>query len=252
VTVPAGLRFVSLADRPDLRGPMGDHNVAVWPAFMLEDPIADRNWHHLFEDWAAFQGCLLDADDALVAAFNSTPLRWDGSDDDLPAGWDDQFERAVTDLAAGRAPNTLGAIQIVVAPAHQGRGLAVATLAEMRAVGRRHGLGHLIACVRPTDKARYPLLSIEDYAAWRRADGLPADPWIRIHVRAGGRITRPSPQSMTIRGSVEDWRSWTGLDFPVSGPYVVEGGAATLEIDLAVDRGTYHDPNVWIVHDLAT
>ncbi len=250
--MPAGHRFVSLADRPELRGPMGDHNVAVWPAFMLEDPVADRNWDRLFEAWPAFQACLLGPDDAIVAAFNATPLVWDGTEAGLPAGWDDQFERAVADLTARRDPTTLGAIQIVVAPGHQGRGLAGATLDEMRATGRRHGLTALIACVRPTDKARYPLMPIEDYAAWRRSDGLPADPWIRIHVRAGGRIVRSSPRSMTITGSLDEWRSWTGLDFPVSGAYVVEGGASTVEIDVAADSGTYHDPNVWIVHDLTT
>lgn len=250
MSLPAGHRFVSLAEDPALRRPMGEHNVAVWPDFMLEDPVADRNWDHLFADWPDFQGCLVDRAGAVIAAFNSAPLRWDGSDDGLPEGWDDQFQRAADDLAAGREPNTLGALQIVVAPKHQGRGLAGLTLAEMRETGRRHGFVALIACVRPTGKPRYPLMSIDDYAAWRRADGLPADPWMRIHVRLGGRVVRPSPRSMSISGPIDQWRRWTGLDFPVSGPYVVEGGAATVAIDLEADRGTYHDPNVWIVHDL--
>jgi GNAT superfamily N-acetyltransferase len=248
-SLPPGHRFVTLAEQPTLRAAMGDHNVAVWPEFMLKDPVAARDWDHLFDDWPAFQACLLDPDGALVAAYNSAPIYWDGTDDGLPTGWDDQFERSVADLAAGRAPNTLGAIQIVVAPGHQGRGLAGRTLEEMRATGRRYGLGSLIACVRPTDKARYPLMSIDDYTSWRRADGLPADPWVRIHVRAGGRIVRPSPSSMTITGTIDQWRSWTGLGFPVSGPYLVPFATNPVEVDLAADLGTYHDANIWIVHD---
>ena len=33
--LPAGTRLVSLAERPDLVRPVGVHNGAVWPAFML-------------------------------------------------------------------------------------------------------------------------------------------------------------------------------------------------------------------------
>ena len=60
----------------------------------------------------------------------------------------------------------------------------------MRANARLHGLRRLIACVRPTLKDRYPLVPIERYLEWRRDDGLPFDPWIRLHVRLGGRIAR--------------------------------------------------------------
>lgn len=55
---------------------------------------------------------------------------------------------------------------------------------------------------------------------------------------------------MTIAGSIAEWEAWTCLSFPTSGPYVVEGALAPVEIDLAADRGVYHDPNIWVVHDL--
>jgi hypothetical protein len=95
------------------------------------------------------------------------------------------------------------------------------------------------------------LTSIERYAAWTRDDGLPFDPWIRLHVRLGGRIVRASPQSMTMRGSVGDWEAWTGLAFPESGDYVVPGATGPVAIDRNRDEGIYFDQNVWIVHDLA-
>lgn len=249
--LPPGTRLVSIAERPELRSSMGDHNVAVWPAFMLESEVANRLWGLLFERWPEYQLVLLDADDAVLAAYNAAPLAWDRTDAGLPAGWDDQFERSAADLAAGVAPTALGALQIVVAPDRQGGGLAGVMLSAMRANARAEGLAAVIACVRPTWKPRYPLTPIDRYAAWTRDDGLPFDPWIRIHVRAGGRIGASSPRSMTITGTVADWESWTGMAFPESGTYVIPGGCEPLSIDREADLGTYHDSNVWIVHDLA-
>src|SRR4029453_12275874 len=86
----------------------------------------------------------------------------------------------------------------------------------MRAAARDAGYRAVIACVRPTDKERYPLTSIESYARWTRAHGLPFDPWIRLHARLGGRIVRAAPEAMVVRGSVADWESWTGMAFPES------------------------------------
>lgn len=249
--LPPGTRLVSIAERPELRGPMGDHNVAAWPAFMLESEVAGRLWDLLFERWASFQMVLLDADDSILAAHNSAPLAWDGTDAGLPAGWDDQFERSATGLDAGVAPTALGALQIVVDRERRGSGLAGVMLDAMRANARAHGLAAVIACVRPTWKPRYALTPIERYATWTRDDGLPFDPWIRIHVRAGGRIGPPSPHSMTITGSVDDWQRWTGMAFPEPGPYVVPGACEPVMIDRSADLGTYHDSNVWIVHDLS-
>lgn len=247
-----GLSLVSLAERPDLRETLGDHQVqdGVWPPFMLEDPVADRLWHHLSEDFAAFQLALLDGEGRIVDGANASPLAWNGTDDDLPVGWDDQFERSVEGLLAGTPPNTVGAIQIVVDPGHRGGGLSARMLDGMRHTTREHGYRAVIACVRPTLKGAYPLTPIERYAGWKRGDGLPFDPWIRVHVRAGGRIAHVSPRSMVITGTIAEWEDWAGMAFPESGPYVVPGALMPVEIDHPADIGTYHDPNVWIVHEL--
>ena len=123
-------------------------------------------------------------------------------------------------------------------------------LGAMRAIATLHGLRALIACVRPTHKSEHPWVSIGEYARWTREDGLPTDPWIRLHVRLGGRISRPEPASMRMEGTVAEWREWTGLDLPESGEYVPEGAAAPVTIDLVADRGVYLDPNVWVIHEV--
>ncbi len=250
LVVPAGYRLVRVADEPELWRPANIMCSAAWPEFMLQDAVADGCWGRLFDDWPTFQLVLVDEAGNVAAASQAAPLRWDGTDEGLPDGWGAQFERSVADLEAGRAPDTLGAIQINVAAGRRGRGLSVLMLEAMRLTALEAGLKALIACVRPTEKSRYPLLPIETYAAWRRSDGLPFDPWLRVHVRAGGRLVRASPASMTMEGSVAEWQAWTGLTFPTSGPYVVEGALSPVEIDLVTDRGLYLDPNVWIVHDL--
>jgi hypothetical protein len=104
----------------------------------------------------------------------------------------------------------------------------------MVTAARRAGLGPLIAPVRPSWKDRYPLIPIAAYAAWQRGDGLPFDPWMRVHARLGAGVLRPEPQSMQITAPVADWQEWTGLLLPWPGQYVFPGGLAPL----TVARGT--------------
>ena len=251
LTIPDGYSIVSLAERPDLIDPTDHFNGSVWPAYMLGTPIANGLFGRCFQDWPQVNFVLVDADGALAATNNAMPLVWDGTDAGLPSGWEDQVIRSVADTDSGRRPNTLGAMQIVVRPELQGAGLSGTMLGAMRAAAMATGYRAVIACVRPTLKATYPLTPIERYATWTRAEGLPFDPWIRLHVRLGGRIVHASPESMTLRGSVADWETWTGLSFPESGRYIVPFATQPIEIDREGDRGTYHDQNVWVVHDLA-
>ncbi|MBA2382087.1 MAG: GNAT family N-acetyltransferase [Chloroflexi bacterium] len=248
--LPNGYVLVTYRERPDLESAIADHNVGIWQPFMLEDEVANRHFGTAFERWPEFQMILLDAAGAIVAVANSMPLWWDGTDARLPDGWDQQVLRSAADIVAGRAPNTLGAMLIVVTPGLRGSGIAGTMLEAFRAAARNAGYGAVIACVRPTEKERYPLTPIERYATWTRPDGLPFDPWIRLHVRLGGRIVRAAPHSMTIRGTVAEWEEWTGLSFPDSGEYVLPTATSPMTMDRDRDEGVYFDQNVWVVHDL--
>jgi hypothetical protein len=66
----------------------------------------------------------------------------------------------------------------------------------------------------------------------------------------GATIAAPIAQSMRITGSVADWESWTGMEFPESGEYVFPEGLSTLSIDRHGNVGSYWEPNVWVVHTL--
>jgi GNAT superfamily N-acetyltransferase len=248
--LPEGHTLISFPERPDLVRPALRFNTTVWPVFMLQDPVTDPLWDLLHGAFAEFQLTLLDPDGEIAATTNSAPLAWDGTDAGLPDGWDAQLIKSAADLEAGSAVNTLGALQIVVDPRRRGSGFAGLMLQAMRANAVAHGYRAVIACVRPTDKHLYPLVPIERYAFWTRPDGEPFDAWIRLHIRLGGRIVRGSPRSMTIPGTVAEWEAWTGMSFPDTGRYVVPLAIDTVDIDREADTGIYHDPNVWIVHDL--
>jgi GNAT superfamily N-acetyltransferase len=248
--VPAGYSIASYDERPDLDDAIDELIAATWPRFMTEDEVANAHFGRAYSDWPQYQFLLVDAGGALAAVGNAMPLDWDGTDAGLPAGWREQVLRSVADLDEGRPVDTLGAMQIAVRADLRRAGLSGTMVQAFRAAARAAGYRAVIACVRPTDKHRYPLAPIESYARWTREDGLPFDPWIRLHARLGGRIVRASPEAMTMRGSVADWESWTGMAFPESGRYVVPAATQPVVIDRERDEGVYHDQNVWMVHNL--
>lgn len=240
------LRFFTFDERPELerrKGPL----LEAWPAFMFEDPVAGERWHLLYERFGGFQYFLVDEEvDELVAEVNSLPVRVDLAA--LPdRGWDEVMTRG-TD--AVDPPNVVTALQVMIAPGRQGQGLSNLCLETMRANAVDRGFADLVAPVRPSWKARYPLVPIDRYVTWTTDEGLPLDPWLRGHVRLGATIVRPCRESMTIRGSVADWESWTGMAFPETGDYVVAGALEVVSIDREADTGLYVEPNVWVLHRL--
>nr|WP_329191543.1 hypothetical protein [Streptomyces sp. NBC_01435] len=73
-------------------------------------------------------------------------------------------------------------------------------------------------------------------------------PWVRVHVRAGGTIEKVTPASMTVSGSLAQWRQWTGLPFDRDGYVDVPGALAPVHCDTVHDHAVYVEPNVWIRH----
>ena len=87
-----------------------------------------------------------------------------------------------------------------------------------------------------------------DYVARTRADGLPHDSWLRAHVRAGARIVGVAPHSMTVAGTIAEWRGWTGVEFAQSGDIVVPGALSPIHVSLEHDHAVYVEPNLWVHH----
>jgi hypothetical protein len=236
------------SERPDL-WERGIPSEAVWPEYNLHGDVLNRWWGRLDDELPDYQFVLYDeALDEVVAEGHTGPLWWDGSDAALPDGIDAAIEQVFTRVRAGEPVNTLCALAAESPRDGRARGLAQQLLTAMRVIGQRQGLTHMVAPVRPSWKERYPLAPIDRYVRWRRADGQLLDPWMRVHERLGARVATPLPRSLRITGTVDEWETWTGMSFPETGEYVFPEGLALLHIDTAEDRGSYWEPNVWIVH----
>jgi hypothetical protein len=247
-TVSDPYRIVRLADRPELLERVQDLLPTRWPVFMLTaHPGHDVDLTALLLSAPEHQIMLLDERDTLCGAGLSIPLLWDGSLADLPAGWDDAVTRSATLVGRKLRPNTICALSITLASGLGGLDLGARMVSDLARAAYDAGATSLIAPVRPTLKARYPLVSMERYLSWRR-DGELFDPWLRLHLRLGAKVLALSPTSMTLTGTIEEWEGWLDMKLPDEGEFVIPGGLVPLLVDTQTGTATYREPNVWVQH----
>ena len=237
------LELVTLRVRPDLRPQLFAGALeSLWPEFMQRDPTAML----YFAD--AHLDCYLDtafaiidpvAPDAAVGRAFAVPFVFEDLPDrtELPdAGWDGVIRWAHRDRTLGRTANALSALEITLLPERRGQGASRVILDAMRDHARSLGYRHMFAPVRPTAKHLEPFTPIGDYVRRRTVEGLPTDPWLRVHVRAGGDIVKVAPASMVIAGSIAEWsRSRAGARVAGAGP---RGLCRTQRLGSSLDRLT--------------
>ncbi|HEX6440840.1 MAG TPA: hypothetical protein VF007_01550 [Stellaceae bacterium] len=245
-----------MSERPELRGQaFSAEFAAAVPEFMRHDPAAA-----LYYADAALDRYL---DFVLVATDREAPGRAIARAVSVPFafgepavgraelpddGWDAVIRWAHADWLAGRAPNAVSALEIMVLAPYRGRGVSQFMLRAMRDNAGRLGFAHLYAPVRPTEKHLHPRVPFAEYAALKRADGLPQDSWIRAHVRLGAEIVKVAPTSMAIAGTLAEWASWTGMQFDESGEAIVPGALSPIHVSREQDHAVYIEPNLWMHH----
>ena len=250
--------LVSAEERPDLIPAFDELGSAVWPKFIGGDAAVVKYWGSLFSEALRRHQFLAlgvdsDGNEQVLATSNSIPFRWPNPDDDasLPdEGWDAVLADGVEAIRSRQRSNALSALAIVVSPARRGSDLAERLIANMKTSARQNGFDALFAPVRPTKRPAYPLTSFADYMGWTTADAAPFDPWVRKHWQLGARIAKIAPRSMRVEAPLAQWTEWSGLRFPLSGPYHVEGGLAPLMADCESGLGLYEEPNIWMRHQL--
>jgi hypothetical protein len=245
-------KIFTLRERPDLEDEFERLSDASWPRFLRQhDSLGyGQYWPLLFTTWAGWQLLIVDELGPTIAVTHAVPLVWNGTVEDLPSSIADILRRAKADHESGRAPNALCALAAMVDARFRGKGMSPVAVRAMVDLARTHALRALIAPVRPADKSAYPLAPIERYARWTNEDGLPLDPWIRVHARLGAEILGVVPRSLVIVGTVPDWERWTEMRFPDSGSYIVPGALQPVVVDRQADEGRYEDPNVWMKHTI--
>jgi GNAT superfamily N-acetyltransferase len=240
-----------LDQRPDLIGRVYEVD-ATWPVFMSKDPVANALYWQVAAAFPHLCAVATDEHDKVVAAGRAVPfalgapgrgtLPDGGLDRVMIWAFDDRFDDV--------RPDTACAVEIAIGRDRQGTGLSHRMLAAMRDAVRAAGLTTLVAPVRPNAKHHQPRLPMAEYIAMLRDDGLPEDPWLRVHVRAGGRILRVAPTSMVMVGSLAQWRAWTGLPFDRTGDVIVPLALVPVHCDVEHDHAVYVEPNVWVEHKL--
>ena len=244
--------IATVAQRPDLARLLDDFN--VWPTFMRQDPIGSLYYDDPVTAYPEFVLAAVDRaePDRLVAKGYSVPFTWDEDPaTTLPEdGWDGVIIEATLDRLAGRRGNLVSALEISIRPDVRGQGISGSMVSAMCENARALGFDSLVAPVRANGKHLHPEMSIEDYAALTRDDGLPVDPWLRVHVRAGGTVVGVAARAMAMAGSLAEWRGWTGLPFDASGPVVVPAALVPVLCDVEQGYAAYVEPGIWVHHRL--
>jgi GNAT superfamily N-acetyltransferase len=246
------LVVASIAERPDLT-PMLDRFPDAWPEFMYHDPISSLYYDFVVSDYPEY--CLVAVDPVTgepVAKACTVPFsRPGGAGADLPPdGYDAAILSSARDRLAGRTGNLIAAIEVAVRPERRGAGVSATMVAAVRRNAQRLGHSDLLVPVRPNAKHEHPDVPMAEYVRWARPDGLPADPWLRVHARAGGRMVGIAARSMVITGTLAEWRTWTGLPFDAPGPVRVPGALVPVHCDVEAGVAVYVEPNVWVRHKL--
>lgn len=236
----------SLAQRPDLLDAF-NRLENTWPEFMRQDPIGNIYYRQdVLVQFADYVLIAHTSTDEIVGKAHSIPICLDG--DQLPSdGWNGAIRRGIETKLTGVEPNALAALEIFVRSDKQCLGLSATILTALREHAKSLGFAEVVVPVRPNgkDDIHEPM---DTYAFRTRDDGLPVDPWLRTHVRAGGRIDGVAPRSMVIPGTLDEWRAWTGLPMDVSGAIDVPHALAPVLCDVEHNTAVYIESNVWVRH----
>ncbi|RFU86640.1 N-acetyltransferase [Streptomyces triticagri] len=245
------LKITTLAERPELLAPLFRMEES-WPEFIGNDPVASSMIGRIIKELPEHVLIATDEQGALAARAYTVPfaLHVRGRGELPDGGWDQVILWAFSDLWYRRKPDTMTALEITVAKDFLGQGMSGLMLAAICDRSRARGFAEVVVPVRPSAKHLEPATQMDTYVRRERDDGLPVDPWLRVHVRAGGIIEKVAHASMTVSGSMAQWREWTGLPFDTEGTVEVPGALVPVHCEPERGYAVYVEPNVWVRHVL--
>lgn len=238
------ITFVTYSARPDLISDAKRIEIDAYPAFLNYESAFIKHWDTLDQDYPDYQLIGLDNHTGeIIGVAYTAPIKFHGNLENLPAeGWNwvmSNFKRDASYHAG---------LSIVINKNFQGLGYAKYFIQAIKELGENKQHAFTIIPVRPTFKKYYPLISMNDYIKWQNKKGDIYDPWLRLHLKQGGKIIKICSHSMQVEMSVASWQEYMNVEIIGSGSYVIEGGLTTVEIDIDNDIGVYFEPNVWMLH----
>jgi hypothetical protein len=217
---------------------------SIWPDYQRldRDTILKLYTHYPMHQWLAhYNG-------EVVTIINSLPVAFNQSLNELPQEGLNWVLLHLDSSIPVTKTNYLAAVSATVKQSHQGLGLSKLLLKRLKASAHEAQYKALIVPARPSEKEKYPLISMEDYLQWKRKDNTSFDPWLRTHEQLGGKIAHSCNQSRFIKASIEQWEQWIGYSLPQTGQYLIQAGLNPISINKEKDVGIYIEPNVWVVY----
>lgn len=237
----------TLRQKPEFQNEVLSINISAWPKFMLHWHCPE--WAHLFTTFSDYQVLLIE-NEKVLGFGHTIPFYWNIDLVQIPDDLRVLLEIGVENHKKGVKPNILLALAAVVTKDSKGRGLSFDIVKAMKEIAQKNSINTIIVPVRPTLKHMYPMIPIVNYSKWKREDGLPFDPWLRVHKKLGGEVFKTADESMTITGNIKEWELWTGVKILGNGMFIFDGALNPIAIDYEKDVGKYTDPCVWIRHDV--
>lgn len=188
----------------------------------------------------------------VIASAKTLPYRVneDKLTEELPDDLLDLFLEGIKQHQKEEDPNSIIVFSITVDNRYQGKGISSKMIKEIKNICKQDMFKNMLLPVRPTLKHKYPLTDMDSYQQWKNEENSLFDPWIRTHVKNGGKILRIAKGAQKFTGTVEDWQEWTGMIFPETGRYIIDGALSPLEIDISKDIGNLVEDNIWIKYDI--
>ena len=222
----------------------------AFPAIISESPIIKKYWSKLETYFPKHQQFLMTSEGDLIGFINAIPFQFRAPLDELPEeGWDWMFIKGIQDHENQISPNYLGGLQVIVRTQYQNLGHSKTIINHCKQRLRSSQLSNLVIPIRPTKKHLYPSIPMKDYMHIKEQEKV-FDPWIRTHLKGGAEIIKTCERSMTITGNIKFWENQFDNEITISGDHILKGALRPITIDLAKDRGEYHEPNIWIKYNL--
>lgn len=170
------------------------------------------------------------------------------------------FDRVAREVRASRMTdaNAVYLISIVVAPERRGQKLPQMLVERAKSAARGLGYDYVVAPFRPSAygqfkrdrRAEHSPALFEQYCGMTRADGLPADPWLRAVARIGARLLVPVERSFCVERSLSRFerlrREFKPTEWYSPAPDVWEcGETCTWYVDRARRQVVSAEPNLW-------
>jgi hypothetical protein len=196
--------------------------------------------------WYAFT--LVSEKDEIAAYLSAHRIQWNGSPETAPQGWEELQRLAYRQwLQPNIQYDTLAPYWVQKKPGISTPHVVATLFEHIKKWAKSRGFKRIFIPALPSShrsSAQLCNMDISEFLSLQREDGLPQDPWIRFHIRAGGRMFGHCESSHVFVGTKEALMQETTQDLPnaTNSPSVVFMDRRTGWLENSWDKISLH-PN---------